>query len=142
MAKAELKTKRTEASVEDFLSNIEEENRREDCKKVAAMMEEATGAKPKMWGASIVGFGTYNYKYASGREGEWMETGFSPRKQNLTLYIMSGFTKYDELLAKLGKYKTGKSCLYIKSLADIDEKVLRQLIESSVENVRKGNIHF
>jgi hypothetical protein len=95
-----------------------------------------------MWGASIVGFGTYNYKYASGREGEWMEVGFSPRKANLTLYIMSGFTEYDELLAKLGKYKTGKSCLYIKNLNDVDEKVLKQLIENSIENVRKGNIHF
>jgi nucleoid DNA-binding protein len=142
MAKAELKTKKTEASVEDFLNEIEDEKKREDCKKVSAMMEKITGAKPKMWGASIVGFGTYNYKYASGREGEWMEVGFSPRKANLTLYIMSGFTEYDELLAKLGKYKTGKSCLYIKDLNDVDEKVLKQLIENSVENVRKGNIHF
>ena len=142
MAKYELKTKKTEASVEDFLNEIEDEKKREDCKKVSAVMEKATGAKPKMWGASIVGFGTYNYKYASGREGEWMEVGFSPRKANLTLYIMSGFTEYDELLAKLGKYKTGKSCLYIKDLNDVDEKVLKQLIENSVENVRKGNIYF
>jgi nucleoid DNA-binding protein len=142
MAKAELKTKKNEASVEDFLNEIEDEKKREDCKKVSAMMEKVTGAKPKMWGASIVGFGTYSYKYASGREGEWMEVGFSPRKANLTLYIMSGFTEYDELLAKLGKYKTGKSCLYIKNLNDVDEKVLKQLIENSVENVRKGNIHF
>jgi hypothetical protein len=142
MAKYELKTKKTEASVEDFLNEIEDEKKREDCKKVSVMMEKVRGAKPKMWGASIVGFGTYNYKYASGREGEWMEVGFSPRKANLTLYIMSGFTEYDELLAKLGKYKTGKSCLYIKDLNDVDEKVLKQLIENSVENVRKGNIHF
>ena len=142
MAKAELKTKKNEASVEDFLNEIADENARADCKKVAEMMEKATGAKPRMWGASIVGFGTYNYKYASGREGEWMEVAFSPRKANLTLYIMSGFKEYDELLAKLGKHKTGKSCLYIKRLSDVDEKVLMELIESSIENVRKGNIHF
>ena len=142
MAKAELKTKKNEASVEDFINQIEDETVREDCRKIAEMMQKATKAEPKMWGANIVGFGTYNYKYASGREGEWMEVGFSPRKANLTLYIMSGFTEYDELLAKLGKYKTGKSCLYIKDLNDVDEKVLKQLIENSVENVRKGNIHF
>ena len=139
---AELKTKKTEASVEDFLNRITNESVFEDSKKIAAMMEKATGAKPKMWGASIIGFGTYNYKYASGREGEWMEVGFSPRKQNLTLYIMSGFAKYDELLQKLGKHKTGKSCLYIKNLNDVNENILKELIENSIENVRKGNINF
>lgn len=142
MAKAELKTKLTQASVEDFINNIEDENMRTDCRKISEMMQKATGAEPKMWGASIVGFGTFTYKYASGREGEWMEVAFSPRKANLTLYIMSGFKKYDELMAKLGKHKTGKSCLYIKRLSDIDEKVLTELIESSVKNVRKGNITF
>ncbi|HMS41286.1 MAG TPA: DUF1801 domain-containing protein [Pyrinomonadaceae bacterium] len=142
MAKAELKTKLNDASVEDFINKIADENIREDCKKVSEMMEKATGAKAKMWGASIIGFGTYNYKYASGREGEWMEIGFSPRKANLTLYIMSGFTKYAELLAKIGKHKTGKSCLYVKRLSDLDEKVLMELIENSIENVRKGNIQF
>lgn len=142
MAKAELKTKLNDASVEDFINKIADKNIREDCKRVSEMMEKATGAKAKMWGASIIGFGTYNYKYASGREGEWMEIGFSPRKANLTLYIMSGFTKYAELLAKIGKHKTGKSCLYVKRLSDLDEKVLMELIENSIENVRKGNIQF
>ena len=101
-------------------------------------MEKASKQKPKMWGASIVGFGEYHYKYASGREGEWMRIGFSPRKQNLTLYIIDGFEKYDELMAKLGKYKTGKSCLYIKRLADVDEKVLKKLIAESVKILMKN----
>ncbi len=133
MAKAELKTKKNEASVEDFLNEIADEAVREDAKKISEMMQKASKQKPKMWGASIVGFGEYQYKYASGREGDWMRIGFSPRKQNLTLYIMDGFEKYDELMAKLGKYKTGKSCLYIKRLADVDEKVLKELIEESVK---------
>lgn len=138
----ELKTKKNEASVEDFINKIEDEKMREDCRKVSKLMQKATGAEAEMWGANIVGFGKYMYKYASGREGEWMEVAFSPRKANLTLYIMSGFKEYDELLAKLGKHKTGKSCLYIKRLSDVDEKVLKELIESSVKNVRKGNINY
>lgn len=137
MAKAELKTKLTDASVDDFLNKIEDENKREDCKKISAMMEKATGAKPKMWGASIVGFGTYKYKYASGREGEWMETGFSPRKANLTLYLTSGEPMEADLLEKLGKHKTGMGCLNIKRLSDVDEKVLEKLIKKSVEKRRK-----
>lgn len=137
MAKSELKTKQTEASVEDFLNGIEDEKRREDCKKISAMMEKATGAKPKMWGAAIVGFGTYRYKYASGREGDWMETGFSPRKANLSLYLTSGEPMDAGLLEKLGKHKTGMGCLYIKRLSDVDEKVLEKLIKKSVENIRK-----
>jgi len=142
MAKYELKTTKTEASVEDFLNAIADENARADCKKIAELMRKATGSEPKMWGASIVGFGSYPYKNASGGDYEWMETGFSPRKQSLTLYIMSGFSKYDELLSKLGKHKTGKSCLYIKRLSDVDENVLNELIESSIENVRKRNIQY
>lgn len=141
MAKYELKTQKNEASVEEFLNQIADENVRADCKKVAEMMEKATGAKPKMWGANIVGFGSYQYQNTSGSY-EWMEVAFSPRKQNLTLYIMSGFTKYDELLSKLGKHKTGKSCLYIKRLSDVDENVLTELLESSIENVRKRNIQY
>lgn len=141
MAKTELKTKLNEASVEDFIGKIEDEKVREDCERVSEMMRKATGAKPKMWGASIVGFGLHNYKYASGREGEWMEVGFSPRKGNLTLYVISDLTK-PELLAKLGKHKTGKSCLYVKQLGDVDEKVLMKIIEDSVEDVRKGKIQF
>ena len=134
MAKAELKTKKNERSVEDFLNEIADESIREDAKKISEMMEKASKQKPKMWGASIVGFGEYPYKYASGREGDWMRIGFSPRKQNLTIYIIDGFEKYDELMAKLGKYKTGKSCLYIKRLADVDEKILKELIAESVKH--------
>ena len=98
------------------------------------MMVEITGEQPKMWGKSIVGYGSYHYKYASGQEGEWMATGFSPRKTALTLYIMGGFDKGNKLLEKLGKYKTGKSCLYIKKLEDINEDVLRKMIKTSYEN--------
>jgi hypothetical protein len=101
------------------------------------MMREATGSRAKMWGAHIVGFGEYHYKYASGREGDFMVTGFSPRKQALTLYIIPGFSHFESLMSKLGRYKTGKSCLYIKRLSDIDEKVLKRLIVSSVEYMRK-----
>ena len=101
------------------------------------MMKEVTGAEPQMWGPSIVGFGAYHYKYESGREGDWFLVGFSPRKQNLTLYIMAGFKRYEELLAKLGKHKTGKSCLYLNKLADVDEEVLRQMVAASVEYLSK-----
>ena len=115
---------------------IDDERKREDARAVAAMMAEVAGAPPKMWGSSIVGFGSYHYRYASGREGDFMETGFSPRKRALTLYIMAGFSDYEGLLAKLGKFSTGKSCLYIKRLADVDETVLRELVERSVAYIR------
>lgn len=101
------------------------------------MMREATGARAKMWGSSIVGFGQYHYKYESGREGDFMITGFSPRKNALTLYIMAGFSGYESIMKQLGSFKTGKSCLYIKRLSDVDEKVLRRLIEASVKYMRK-----
>lgn len=133
---AELKTKVNDASVDDFINAVADEQRRNDCKAVAKMMEEITGEKGKMWGASIVGFGSYHYKYASGREGDWMATGFSPRKQNLTLYVMTGFGEQD-LMKKLGKYKTGKSCLYLKKLSDVDEDVLRELITRSFNRTQK-----
>lgn len=129
---AELKTKMTKASVEKFLNAIKDEQTRSDCFEIVKIMKQATRAEPKMWGSSIVGFGSYRYKYASGREGEWMLTGFSPRKQNITLYIMAGFDRYDELLKRLGKFTTGKSCLYIKRLADVDRKVLQELVTESV----------
>lgn len=135
---AELKTQKNDASVEAFLHTVDE-NRREDCFALLKLMEEVTGAEAKMWGSAIVGFGSYHYKYASGREGDWMITGFSPRKQNLTLYIMAGFDRYDELLAKLGKHSIGKSCLYIKRLADVDTDVLRQLVEASVAHMNATN---
>ena len=133
---AELKTKQTEKSVEKFLNSVKDTKQREDSFAVLKMMQQVTKAEPKMWGPSIVGFGTYHYKYASGREGEWPITGFSPRKGNLTLYIMSGFGN-SELMKKLGKYKTGKSCLYIKKLEDIDMSVLKDLVKSSVEGMKK-----
>lgn len=135
---AENKTKARKASVTGFMNSIEDPQKRADARKVAAMMRRVTGKRAKMWGSSIVGYGTYHYKYASGREGDSMIAGFSPRKQALTVYIMAGFGRYDELMAKLGKHKTGKSCLYIKRLSDVDEKVLEQLIAESVKYMRKN----
>ena len=135
---AENKTKPTRASVAAFINAIDDPQKRADARKVAAMLRKATGKRAKMWGPSIVGYGTYHYKYASGREGDFMMAGFSPRKQALTVYIMAGFSNYDALLKKLGKYKTGKSCLYIKRLSDVDEDVLQQLIDESVKYMRKN----
>ena len=128
---AELKTKRTKKSVTAFLNSVEDENKRKDSFEILKLMKAITKAKPEMWGESIVGFGKYHYKYASGQERDWPLAGFSPRKQNLTFYIMPGFTRYNSLLNQLGKYKTGASCLYIKSLADVDKNALRELIEKS-----------
>lgn len=133
---AELKTTKTNASVRDFINAIPDVKRREECRTLAALMRRVTKAQPALWGSSIVGFGTYHYVYASGREGDWFLTGFSPRKQNLTLYIMAGFERYDELMRNLGKFKTGTSCLYIPSLEDIDMKVLERLIQQSVAHTR------
>jgi hypothetical protein len=129
----EAKTKPTSHSAEAFIEQQADAQRRADCYKLIELMQAATKAKPLMWGASIIGFGKYKYQYASGAEGEWPIIGFSPRKNDLTLYIMPGFSKYDELMQKLGKHKTGKSCLYLKRLADVDEKVLKQLIVASVK---------
>jgi len=126
---AELKTKQTEQSVEKFLNSIADKKKREDCFTVLEMMKQITKMDPKMWGPSIVGFGTYHYKYESGHEGDMCMIGFSPRKQNLTLYILPGFGKYKELMKKLGKYKTGKSCLYINKLEDVDIATLKKLIK-------------
>jgi uncharacterized protein YdhG (YjbR/CyaY superfamily) len=134
---AELKTQPTRASVTEFLAGIDDRQQRADAKKVAAMMRRATGKRAKMWGASIVGYGSYHYKYASGREGDFMITGFSPRKKALTVYIMPGFRGLKKMMEKLGKYKTGKSCLYIKNLSDVDEKVLERLIDESVRQMRE-----
>jgi hypothetical protein len=134
---AELKTKQTETSVEDFLNGITGETVRQDSEKISQMMEKATGEKPKMWGASIVGFGKQHLKYESGREIDYMEIGFSPRKQNLTLYLTNGSGLNEDLLTKLGKHKLGKGCLYFKRLSDVDETLLERLIEDSVENIRR-----
>lgn len=135
----ELKTQKNDASVASFLESVEDQRKREDSQVILKLMQDLTGDEPTMWGESIIGFGSYDYKYASGRKGTWFQTGFSPRKQNLTLYIMSGFDRYDELLAKLGKYKTGKSCLYIKQLEDVDLDVLEQLVKESVKVMTASN---
>jgi len=132
-----LKTKKNRASVQQFLGSVDNEKRRKDARTVLKLMQEITGEKPAMWGSSIIGFGSYHYRYESGREGDWMLTGFSPRKQALTLYIMSGFRRYEDLMSRLGKYKTGKSCLYVKNLEDIDLDVLRELIAESVAFMRR-----
>lgn len=132
---SDLKTKKNDADVEKFLDSVENDKRRKDSLVVLNLMREVTGEEASMWGSSIVGFGSYHYKYASGREGDWFLSGFSPRKQNLTVYIMDGFSNYDELLGRLGKHKTGKSCLYINKLEDIDQDVLRQLVMESLESV-------
>jgi hypothetical protein len=134
---AEPKTKASSDSVRDFLGGIADTRLRADCAAISKLMKQATKARPKMWGSSIVGFGSYHYKYASGRQGDWFLTGFSPRKRNLTLYIMPGFEQYSGLLATLGKFKTAKSCLYIKSLEDIDLSTLRKLISQSVKDMIK-----
>ena len=136
---AKLKTQKTDASVEDFLNAVENERMRNDSFCMLELMREVTGEEPSMWGTNIVGFGAYNYTYASGREGEWPLVGFAPRKRNLTLYIMDGFASYDALLAKLGKYRTGKSCLYINKLDDVDIDILRELIAQSIAHVKATN---
>lgn len=136
---AQLKTQKNDASVEAFLNGVSEEKKREDSFAILELMRDVTGEEPTMWGTSIVGFGGYHYKYASGREGEWFLAGFSPRKKNLTLYIMSGFDDYDSLLADLGKYKTGKSCLYINKLEDVDLPTLRELVRQSAAHVADSN---
>jgi hypothetical protein len=136
---AELKTKRNKGDVEAFLSSVAGEKKRQDSFTILELMKKVTGKEPEMWGDSIIGFGNYHYKYASGREGDWFLTGFSPRVQNLTLYIMAGFDDYDQLLGKLGKHSTGKSCLYIKKIEDIDIDVLKELVKQSVEHMEKSN---
>lgn len=134
---SDLKTKQNEQSVDAFLGQVPDERKRADSYRILEIMKAATGEEPKMWGDSIVGFGSYHYKYESGREGDWFLTGFSPRKRNLTLYIMPGFDDYSEILDDLGKYKTGKSCLYINKLEDVELEVLEKLVNRSVEHMQK-----
>lgn len=131
----ELKTKLNSKDVLEFIMKVEHNKRREDSLKILDVFHEVTGEEPKMWGESIVGYGMYHYKYASGQEGDWMRTGFSPRKQALTLYLMNGISSYEELLSKLGKYKTGKGCLYINKLEDVDLEVVKKLIKESFNKV-------
>jgi hypothetical protein len=132
---AELKTRATKASVSQFIDSIDDEARRRDCKTLVSMMTKATKAKPKMWGTGIIGFGDYRYKYASGREGDWFEAGFSPRKSALSLYLMGG--KKKELLDKLGLRSPGIGCVYVKSLDGLHQPTLQKLIDLSVKNLRK-----
>ena len=136
---AGLKTTQNDKSVTAFLNGIADEKKRQDSFTILELMQQVTGLEPKMWGDSIVGFGTYHYKYASGRQGDSPLTGFSPRKQNLTLYITSGFDQYEALLQDLGKHKTGKACLYINKITDIDLQVLKELVEQSFDHMCKTN---
>ncbi len=138
MAKAELKTKQTDGSVGDFLNGVADVRQRADSFKLLEIFEKTTGEKPRMWGAAIIGFGHQLLKYDSGRELDWMITGFSPRKTNLTLYILNESAKGSGLLERLGKHKTGKGCLYIKQLSDVDELILTQMIEACVRRAKSG----
>lgn len=134
MAMAELKTKRTGASVDAFLNSIADEQMRADCWTLVDIMQQAANAKPEMWGADLVGFGTYHYKYPSGREAEWMMTSFAPRKKHITLYIMPGFEDRDQLMSRLGRYVDGgKSCIHIKRVADVHLPTLKKLVRASVK---------
>lgn len=135
---SDLKTKPTKQSVKQFLDLIENEKRQQDAYTLLTLFKEITRKKPVLWGDTIVGFGSYHYKYASGREGDWPITGFSPRKQNLSIYVMLGFPRYQGLMDKLGKYKTGKSCLYVNKLEDIDMKVLKKLLIKSIADMKKA----
>lgn len=137
MAKAELKTKMNNADVNKFLNSISDEKKRNDSLVILGLMKKITKTEPKMWGNSIIGFGSYHYKYESGREGDWFLTGFSPRKQNLSIYLISGFKELDDLLENLGNYKSSVSCLYVKNLEDIDLKILEKMIKKSVQLTKK-----
>lgn len=132
---AELKTQKTDASVEAFLNSVADEQQRRDSFAVLDLMKKVSRAEPKMWGAAIVGFGQYRYKYDSGRENDWFPIGFSPRKGNLTLYLVGGLELQADLLAKLGKHKTGKGCIYINKLTDVDQAVLKQMLERCLKNL-------
>lgn len=134
----ENKTKPNRQSVAAFIASLEPAERRKDCRTLLKLMRGATGVAPKMWGSGVVGFGSYHYKYGSGREGNWFVTGFSPRKQDLTLYLMAGVERYPDLLGRLGKHKTGRSCLYLKRLDDVDIAVLKKLVGESVKYVRRN----
>ncbi len=133
MAKVELKTKETDANVEDFIDTLESATVRNDCQKIIQLMQKASQSEPKMWGSNIIGFGSQRLKYASGRELDWMRIGFSPRKQNLTLYLHQGEGWNEAKLSKLGKHKLGKGCLYIKKLSDVNLEILEEIISESVK---------
>lgn len=136
---AELKTQPTQASVTAFLARIGDEGRRRECRELSRLMREITGCRPVMWGSSIVGFGKYRYRYETGREGEWFLTGFSPRKNDLTIYVMSGLYRHSDLVKRLGKHRHGKSCLYLKNLQGVDRELLVKLIGDSVELLKESS---
>lgn len=129
------KTERNDADVAAFLAAVTDPKRRADAEAACKLMAEATGAEPVMWGSAIIGFGTYHYRYASGREGDWPAVGMSPRKQALTLYVSTGFEGHDDLMSRLGPHRTGKSCLYLKRLSDVDQDVLRELVERGFKHI-------
>lgn len=137
---AENKTQPTDQNVDEFINGLQDEQQRQDSQAILGMMQEVTGEKPVMWGEAIVGFGRYDYKYASGRSGTWFLTGLAPRKRNMSLYIMAGFDRYPELMERLGKYKTGVGCLYINRLQDVDFNVLRELVTQSVAQMRASQV--
>lgn len=134
---SDMKTRPTRRSVRAFINAVEHPGRREDCQTLLPLFEKITGSKATMWGDKIIGFGSYHYRYASGREGDWPITGYSPGKQQLTIYVMPGFDNYQSLLDRLGRHRTGKSCLYLGRLANIDLAVLEQLVKRSVADMRK-----
>lgn len=134
---SENKTKPTDIAPADFIATVEHPTRRSDAETLLDLMARVTGWEPKMWGPAIIGYGEYHYKYESGREGDFMRTGFSPRKQNMVVYIMPGYTDFDPILDRLGKYKKGKSCLYINKLADVDLGVLEELIQAGLDDMAK-----
>ena len=137
MAATENKTKPTEASPEDFLASLDHPVRKADAERLLEIFADVTGMTPKLWGPSIIGYGQYHYKYESGREGDFMMTGFSPRKQNLSIYILPGYSDFSEILGRLGKHKHGKSCLYINKLSDVDIDVLKELIAAGLEDLKR-----
>ena len=132
-----MKTKKTRQSVKAFLDGIEDDKRRADSRALTKLLEDVSKEKPALWGHGLIGFGTYHYKYPSGREGDWYLTGLSPRKQALTIYVMPGFEGYDELMAELGEYKSGKSCIYVKQLEDIHLPTLKKLVRKSIAHTKK-----
>ena len=134
---AENKTKATRASVEGYIDAIEDEARRTDCQALLKLMSDATKEKPTMWGTSIVGFGSYHYRYDSGREGDMCIVGFSSRKGDISLYLTAGFEGRDALLARLGKHKVAKACLYVRRMSDVDPKVLKQLVAAAFEDRKR-----
>ena len=134
---SDLKTKQNEKSVDEFIKKIEDLEKQKTSWQILEIIKEISGKEPKMWGDSIIGFGKYHYKYATGREGDWMRIAFSPRKQNFSIYIMDGFDNHSELMEKLGKFKTGKSCLYINKLQDIDINILKEIMKESLFNMEK-----